>query len=227
MSTICWKIKSVIETFINSSDLNNLILKSFFKRISKENVFFIEIGANDGIEGDPIYRYVLQYNLSGIYIEPQKKVFEKLVQNFHKQSNIYFENIAISSKEGEIELFIPKDNGKLSSAITSLMASTSLDKGNLGFFENYEIEKVKAKTFKYLIEKYDLTKKGEIFLLIDVEGNEKDIIYSIDFNSCKPKYIYFEHIHLTYDTHANINKYLQSLGYKIYFSKQDTLASLP
>ena len=226
MSTKLWKIKGLIETLINSPKFNRFILNSFLTKIAKENCFFIEIGANDGVEGDPLYKFVKKYQLSGIYVEPQKKVFDKLVNNLKEFKNVHFENIAVSKEEGKIDLFIPKGTEKINDNITSLMASTSIDKGNLRYFGSYEVEQVNSKPFSYLVDKYNLHEKFNLFLLIDIEGNEKELIESIDFSICKPKYIFFEHVHMTYDSHLNLNNFLTNLGYRIYFSKNDTMASL-
>jgi FkbM family methyltransferase len=226
MSTKLWRIKGLLQTLTNSPKLNRKILNSFLSKMAKENCFFIEIGANDGIEGDPIYKFVKKFQLAGIYIEPQKKVFDKLVNNFRNFKNVHFENIAVSKQEGTIDLFIPKSTEQVKENITSLMASTSKDKGNLGYFGSFEIEQVESKPFSYLVDKYNLRAKKNIFLLIDIEGNEKELIESIDFTTCKPKYIFFEHVHMTYDSHLNLNNFLIALGYSIYFSRNDTLASL-
>ncbi len=226
MPTITWKIKSRIETFVNKSKLFDTLLQTFLHKISKDNIFFIEIGANDGIENDLIYDFVIKYNWSGIYIEPQKEVFKKLIQNFEGKNNLYFENIAIvNSEEKDLTLFVPKD-----SSIKNFtgIASISRQGGVLNRFSDNDLDKeiVKAKPFTYLIEKYNLENKKNLFVIIDVEGLEKNIIYSIDFNRVQPKYLMFEHAHLTYDSHREINGYLSNLGYKIYLDKFDTFAYL-
>lgn len=223
MSTLLWKVKSRIETFFSSTKKNQQLLDSFLKKIARENVFFVEIGANDGIDADPIYPYVKKYNWGGVYIEPQKKVFDKLVANFKGRGNLFFENIAITEKEMDVELFVPKANGDINS---SLMASLSTTGGNIPFFNDVEKETVKGLPFSYIVDKYSLKEKEPVFLLIDVEGYEKTIIFSIDFDSYKPRYIFFEHDHLTHNTHRIINHYLTEKGYKIYLLKYDTLACL-
>jgi FkbM family methyltransferase len=224
MPTLLWKIKSRIETYLNSPEKNNYLLNSFLASLSGDT-FFIEIGANDGIEADPIYPFVKKNNWSGVYIEPQKKVFEKLKHNFSGHSNVFFENIAITENEEVVTLYIPIAEGKIN---YSLFASLSPKSGEMSWFERSQIveEKVPGKPFKYLVDKYELYQKKYVFLLIDVEGQEKQIFNSIDFEFYKPNAILYEHDHLKYSEDRDIKRMLQEKGYKIYHAKYDSLAVL-
>jgi hypothetical protein len=38
--------------------------------------FFIQIGANNGMTGDPIRKYILKYHWRGILVEPQPDIFQ-------------------------------------------------------------------------------------------------------------------------------------------------------
>ena len=194
--------------------------------IEKEDDFFVEIGANDGISNDHLYNNVIKNNWSGVYIEPQKEVFKKLVENLNGRINVYFENIAIINGESkDITIFVPKDT---TIKDYSGIASLSRLGGVLNRFSDDELieQKVEGKPFDFLIDKYNLHKKKYLLLVIDVEGLEKEIIYSIDFKKISPKCILFEHAHLSYDCHREINGYLANKGYKIYIAKYDTMAFL-
>ena len=37
---------------------------------------FVQIGANDGVTGDPIRRFILEFGWSGVLVEPQLEIFE-------------------------------------------------------------------------------------------------------------------------------------------------------
>ena len=217
MPTFLWKLKSRIETFTHTSKLFHNLLQKTLDELANKEIFFVEIGANDGVNCDPIYRYVVKYNWAGVYVEPQRAVFDKLVENFSGKKNIYFENIAITENAEKVTLFVPKD------AFYSTMASLKRDVSSLVEFE-LEKQEVDAKPFGYLASKYDLANKKHLFLLIDVEGHEKEIIYSIDFSTVKPAYILFEHRLMAYDAHRALNIFLTGNGYKIYIDKYDTLA---
>jgi FkbM family methyltransferase len=224
MSLLLWKIKSRLETFLYTSKVFDNLIKNALTELSNNDIFFVEIGANDGISNDLLYQFVLKNNWSGLYVEPQKDVYDKLVNNLKGIKNIYFENVAIINGESkELSIFVPKD-----SSIKDFTGIASLDRqgGVLSRFKNDELveQKIQGKPFSYLVDKYELAKKSNLLVLIDVEGLEKQIIYSIDFNKIKPKIILFEHAHMTYDCHREVNGYLTRLGYKIYVAKFDTFA---
>lgn len=219
-----WRIKSRIETSFQRLPIFQNLLTKFVDKLP-EDVFFVEIGANDGIDFDPIYKAVLKKKWSGVYIEPQKSVFMKLQSNFLGCENIFFENIAITKEEMFVDLYTP--NEELTNG-NSLIASMDMNKGVLRHFNEFELrkERVQGKPFQYIIDKYELKNKKRTLVIIDVEGFEKEVIESIDFKVYKPDYLIFEHAHLTYDIHREINASLVENGYKIYLDKMDTLAIL-
>jgi FkbM family methyltransferase len=223
MPTLLWKIKSRIETILQTSGPFRDLLPSVLGGLSKKDLFFVEIGANDGITDDPIYEYVKKNNWSGVYVEPQKRVFEKLKKNFEGKNNVFFENIAITEKEEEVTLYVPNSQGNYNN---SVFASLSPNSGSLASFDATEMQKetVQGMPLSYLVEKYELDKKPLVFLLIDVEGHEKPIFSAIERLSFSPSYILFEHVHMSHLEHRAINNSLLSLGYGVYVGHNDTLA---
>lgn len=222
MSILIWRLKSRIETFLYKSKLFENLISRSLKKNSNKNVFFVIVGANDGISHDIIYPFVQKYNWQGVYIEPQKEIFEKLKKNLGNKKNLFFENIAITNEDSEFVIYIPLDKEiKDYSGIASL----NRNGGVLNRFKDEELQKetVIGKPFNYIVEKYSLTKKDCLIIIVDVEGEEKNIIFSLDFTLINPKIIIFEHAHLTYDTHRQINSWLYKHGYKIFIDKNDTL----
>ena len=60
--------------------------------LQKKNYKIIQIGANDGVLGDPINSFIIDYHNSITYIgfEPQTIPFEKLKKNYQGINNFYF-----------------------------------------------------------------------------------------------------------------------------------------
>ena len=76
------------------------------------NLHFMQIGAYDGVSGDPLRSLVLNNtNWSGVLVEPQPDAFAKLQRNYSKQAaRLKFVNAAISNRAGELPFyFIPPD----------------------------------------------------------------------------------------------------------------------
>ena len=74
--------KPVIRSF-------NELARAYAKGI--EDFFFIQVGANDGRNGDPIFSLVTELGWKGILLEPQKLVFENLLRNYAGYDNLFFE----------------------------------------------------------------------------------------------------------------------------------------
>jgi hypothetical protein len=68
-----------------------------------KNCFFLNIGANDGIENDFLYSFIEKNEWRGIYVEPGIESFTQLKNNLPNQDRFAFENIAISNYDGEID----------------------------------------------------------------------------------------------------------------------------
>jgi hypothetical protein len=67
---------------------------------------FIQVGANDGIYGDPIRDFIIKYQWSGILVEPQLDVFECLKQNYAAcESNLIFANVAVSGNSEFLTIY--------------------------------------------------------------------------------------------------------------------------
>ena len=215
MSNIYWKIRERIYTYLSQGPFGNLIHKTFSSL--KHDVFVVVIGANDGITNDPLHQVRVKKGWGGLFVEPQKEIFQKLKENLFGEDNLFFENSAIvSSSASQVILYKPDDPN------LSVMATTE----PRGYDNWVKKEVVSALTFDELCDKYNLIDKGKIVLQIDIEGAEADMIYSINYQKIKPSYILYEHRYMTYNDHLLVNQFLQEKGYKIYRDRWDTLAVL-
>lgn len=60
--------------------------------------FFLNIGACDGVAGDPVYPLARKYHWRGIAVEPVPYNYEKLCKNFADEPQVILENAAISTE---------------------------------------------------------------------------------------------------------------------------------
>src|SRR5688572_761255 len=69
----------------------------------KSRVTFVQIGAFDGLAGDPLRPLILENeNWTGVLAEPHPDAFERLQRNYAAQSQrLKFLNAAISNEPGE------------------------------------------------------------------------------------------------------------------------------
>ena len=132
----------------------DLVINNYISKNKDQLFYFIQVGAHNGLKNDPINKYIKQNGWNGILIEPQKNIFNELKENYKEFSkNLIFENIAISSKENEIELFSSKSGNKSTAAsVRKDVAKRQLKKGD----KLLQSIKVKSMTLKDLINKHSV-----------------------------------------------------------------------
>ena len=192
-----------------------LILKLIFNNNNIKSL--IQIGANDGKRFDEISKFIKNNNdLKTVLVEPVKKYFDQLKENYKDCKNIKFENSAISKnneinflycvKERFIENYQEHIKGINSHEIQHLLNHN---------VKKSHIEKIKVETltFENLIKKYDLT---EIDLLyIDVEGYDDKVVLDFLDNSQLRPILIFEYIHIKNTSLTILIKKLLNENYKI------------
>jgi len=210
-----WRFLGILRSRID----NYNYFENILKKLQKQKIFFIQIGANDGISHDPIFPFSQKWD--GILIEPVPSAYENLKRNYSGSSgNLIFKNIAVSDYDGKLCLYVPKDiiqsneQSKIVSAIKNIvmLKNTELD----------EIE-VPCITLNTLIEQQSIKKID--LLIIDVEGYETVILNSYNF-SVKPAAIYIETRFYNYDTLVKLYSKFIQIGYRIFPEKDNTLMLL-
>ena len=216
------------------SDLSQL-QKDILKNIkSKDSVFFVQVGSNDGIHGDPLHDIiVMNNNWKGIFIEPVGFLFERLKNNYGKSDRFIFENTAVAPSMGVVEFFYVSEEAKreLGDALPDWCDQLgSFDKNHIlkhldGRLEPYILsEKINALTLQYLFDKHKVTKIDLIH--IDTEGYDYKVLSSIDFSIYKPSVILYEHIHLPDVERKSAKSLLKKNGYSCVKYGVDTLATI-
>lgn len=202
------------------------------KRMNKD-FFFVQIGACDGKQFDPIYKQVKSKKLSGILVEPVPYLFARLKNNYANQDNLFFENSAITTENGNIEMYTISEEGldKLPAWAIGI-SSIHENKNSIGeqYWKSEKAQVHKAKGIDYeLIEKYKLKIKvnamnlNTLFdkynvanidlMVLDTEGHEYEILKQLKTVNTLPKLLRFEMNNIVKEL-PNLYKMLDDLGYK-------------
>jgi FkbM family methyltransferase len=217
-------------------------LAFFYDQISKnlDQIFVIQVGANDGINHDPIHKFVKRDKWNGLLIEPQPDVFRyQLFPLYLKDEGIYLENIAISDKVALMDMYkISFTRERWATGLTTFHRPTlqeKVDRGDVGKIakrkgikvparlEDYiDQVKVESKTFEFLRAKYQIQEVD--VLQIDVEGFDFEVIKLYDLQENKPKVIVFESRHLSDDEYAEADRYFTDNGFLLNRVKGDSVA---
>jgi FkbM family methyltransferase len=178
--------------------------ETVFKK--KENGFFLDIGAHDGVSLNNTYFFEKYRNWNGICIEPIPEVFDKLDKNRHCI---------------KIRGCISEQNGKAS--FLRLKGYTEMLSGLVNGYDPRHVERIKRELYQFggeaqeiMVECFninDLLSKYNIshidYCSIDVEGLELSILKSINF---KTVHIDLFTVENNYGT-ADLRNFMDSQGY--------------
>ncbi len=208
--------------------LSSLIMRRFHGRSS---VFFVQIGSNDGINGDPLRELIVgNEEWKGIFVEPVQYAFDRLRSNYTSESRFVFENVAIAEHIGEADFFYVSENAKRE--LPNLpywydqlgcFNRDHLVKHLNGNLEPFIIkQRVKCETLSSLLHRNRVAKVD--LLHIDVEGFDYRVLKQIDFIRYRPEIILFEHEHLNPDDKRSARALLTRSGYTLQQVGSDTVA---
>ena len=193
-------------------------------RAGKRGFSFVYIGANDGRTGSIMYDYVREFDWSGVMVEPIPRVFEKLKKNYLGQSNLRFENSAVSEKNGEIGFNVTTSVYSSSIHDREWFSSKQNPIRRLLKFVSPEPRKITVKTLTLasLYKKYKI--KSLDFLHMDTEGYDYPIVMQIDFEKLRPGMILIEVSHMSDAQIRECRELFEGNGYQVESDGWDMLA---
>lgn len=207
------------------------------KKSNLRSLNIIQVGANDGVTGDPIHKYILKYAQRALLIEPQQWLIEDL-RNAYKDfmGELIIETIAISSHGGEVELHILDEDlwpeyiskvGRHPSAIFSGDRDQVMKrvKPRLGLSDKDAQKAVKtvlvySAPLSEVIEKHGFS--GVDLLQIDCEGWDFKVIESL--GPYRPSIINFESFNLSAADWEGFQQWARLEDYGYIRGSADTLA---
>jgi FkbM family methyltransferase len=161
--------------------------------LNTPNGFFIEAGANNGVDQNNTKIFEDLFGWKGLLVEPSISAYEACKQN---RPNSIVINAALSSKDN-IEI-VGDFDGHLMSSIDGKRRSNP-----------NSMVMIKTRTLTSILKEHNI--KNIDFISLDVEGFEFDVLNGFDFNIWKPSYILIE---INGDDKTIIDPYLKQFGYK-------------
>lgn len=209
------------------------LLNFFASKLSEvqKNVFFVQVGAMDGVSFDPIHNLVKQYSWRGILVEPLPDHFASLKESYSGVENLVFENVAISQEQGRQAFYrINAEKAANDGLPDWVKGISSFDKQHLvnhesfhaGISEYIEELSVETTTLPKLLQKNEVARID--ILQIDAEGYDYKIFSQLDFEYFKPKIINLEFARLAQNEKNAVLEALFELGYAVSRHELDLLA---
>ena len=196
--------------------------------MTKRNVFFVQVGSNDGLRVDPLRPWIVKCCWRGILIEPVQHLFEKLKHNYRDSEGLIFENAAIAETDGYKTLYRLSEKaahhpdyaqglGSFDKEVILKHSSSILDLEKHLIVESIPCLKWNSLVKKHGVERLDLVH-------IDAEGYDYKILRQIDFKVLRPLVVMFEYEHMPSDQLRVILDLLESNGYRTFLDDFDVIA---
>ncbi|MBI3985448.1 MAG: FkbM family methyltransferase [Lentisphaerae bacterium] len=209
----------------------DLVIADYVARRGTGDFFFIQVGAFNGVDADPIRKHVVARGWRGILVEPQPDVFQILSRNYQGYPGLELVNAAIADTRGKRELFVVRNDDpnlpNLLGGLASFDRTVILKhKCVLPRIESMvQTIRVPCLTWTDLLDTYRV--RTIDLLQIDAEGYDSEIIALALNGPVKPRIIHFEHIHLEPEALESCFERLIAAGYRLAMEDRDTIACLP
>jgi FkbM family methyltransferase len=178
------------------------------------------VGAYDGVANDPLGKFVLSRSCSGIFVEPQAGVFERLRKNLGEAPQFHFVNAAVDQSSGTREFFHVRGGVAGLPAWTEQLASFNRehiakheDKAP-GLSQHIASTMVRTLSFLDLLAQFQLSSMD--VLQIDAEGADALLLGWFPFDSVKPGVVHYEIAHMSPGELDGTRARLKNHGYRLY-----------
>jgi len=200
------------------------------------DVYFIQVGANDGVSFDDLYETVKKKQWGGLVIEPLPNYFKKLRENYRNLKKVIPVNVALASSDGETIMYTvrntetcpPDMRGISSFSINHVLKHfrtrprvmkrfpKCVEKGNV------VKESIKTLSWNSLVRNFTVPDCYHL-LQIDAEGFDFEVLkFATAASAPTPFIIKWEQLHLSHSDCVGAHKHLESLGYVSYCQKCGT-----
>jgi FkbM family methyltransferase len=197
---------------------------------SIDRTSFVQIGAGDGVSGDPIHQLIIRHRWTGVMVEPVPYLFNQLTRNYAGLAGLRFENCAIGETSGNAKFWYLREsqNEQLPNWYNQLgtlkLENLLKHESELPDLKSLIVQhEVRCKSLRELI--LSAARTTFDLLLVDAEGYDDAIVKQVDGESVNPNLIVFERKHLDQSQTEICYQHLRFLGYEIIESYYDAVAA--
>ena len=172
---------------------DEILIPVFKKFLSKENGFYVDVGANDGRAASNTYHLEKFQNWQGVLIEPIMHVHFRSREIRDEKRNIFFNCALVSNSYNQktVELLY---SGLMSISSESIFPGKEWADSGSKFLGNGEVVTpfyAVAKTLQSVLIESNCPARID-FLTIDVEGAELSVLQGVNFSDWVFEYILIE-----------------------------------
>lgn len=197
---------------------------------SRDALYLIQIGANDGIHNDPV-RPILEKrknHIEAVLVEPLPHMFRQLEKNYQGFKTVRLENVAVDWDSGTRSIYFISDHPDL--PLTQGLAS--FDRNILlkhkplvpDIEEFIKVKIVKTVTLTELLSKHNFPQLD--LFVVDAEGFDFEVLKMLLQTKYTPIVINYEYVHLSLREQVEARRLLTRRGYEVLNCSRDTFAVL-
>ena len=188
----------------------DIFINNFFK--NKKNGFYLDVGAYHPLDGNNTHLLYEKKNWNGINIDVNPISIELFKRARKNDLNL---NYGISNKKTFVKLYFRKK--------INMLNTLNKEFAKIHFKNGFQEKRIKTNTLNYILDRSKYKNKKIDFFNLDVEGNELNVLKSLNFKKYQPSLICVE-IHNHQETQKNnkdhfkktpINQFLIKKMYKV------------
>ena len=195
------------------------------------DVFFVQVGAMDGVSYDPIHKFVVELGWRGLLVEPIPYLNKRLQENYKNCNGLVFSGTAIADFDGTIEMACLNRETIPAGIFAEGAFGTSTvmpDRGKMAGIgmpediamivkENTMTIEVPCCRLNTLLTKHQITKID--LMVVDVEGADWMVVRQLSLNDYRPRLVYLEYVHLSSYERLACAAHFRNHGYRIYIDE--------
>ncbi len=216
-----WFLDRQNYTVIRRSRFNEIL----DRLLEKPKVFFIQVGANDGVRFDSLYQRVTRIFPHGLVIEPLPRYFARLKMNYEDYPGVIAVNAALHPSAAHVDIHHP-DPAKIEAAGLPAWAG-GIGSVIPGHCQRSNVPndcmlttRVPAVSFTTLLEKYRVDHVD--LLQIDAEGFDLELLRMFPFDRIQPGLVKYEHDWLDRTARLDAERLLRAHDYTVLIEGGDT-----
>lgn len=201
-------------------------LRARFRKQS--DVKFIQVGAFDGVTGDPLRSLVLEHpEWRGALVEPQPAAFARLRANYSEiASRLHLFNCAVSDTSAGLEMceIEEREIERLGLPAWSREVASISEEHVKKHFPGVRTSKRAVMSMRISEIAAACGFDTVDLLVMDVEGHERKILEDVDFDALRVRAVVFEHKHMTEHEYRTVSDRLGSFNFALRRYGRDTVA---
>ena len=190
---------------------------------------FVQVGANDGITNDPLHQFAKKHRWHGVVVEPVKKYFDLLSENY-KGLPVEPVMVAVHATEESMPFYILEESKETPLPPYADGVGSFNPRRAIIVTKELKIPEDTVKTIQVPCRRLEQivtdSKLNKVdILVIDAEGYDNEILKQARLDDWNTHTLIFEHYHIKPDDLKLTLSNLEKLGFQYQMDKFDVLAT--